>query len=163
MKQAIIIAVVIISLQFSNLAQVRIKSFKITGEVIAYIKSDFLMKPHGFVPNGEEFIVKVKRSKNNKEEYIKLLNEYLEDKSDLPENIYSGKGRWKFTVTRRVDCDLVLRPDYSALTMTSNNNDKEKWIMDEPPKVNFIRPEEEKNIPSDKVLPCYLILSLKKN
>jgi hypothetical protein len=41
--------------------------------------------------------------------------------------------------------------------MSGDDKSGEVWTTDEPPKRIFIRSNEMKNIPADKVLPCYLI------
>jgi hypothetical protein len=144
---------------FSCYSQLKFKTEKISGRVIGYIPANFESKHNGY---GETLIVKVKRSKNVKAIYVKLTHHYFEGKDALPKSIFSGVGWRRFKVTREEDCDSVLHPDYSSLEMMSNTNDHEKWTMDEPPKVNFINPEDEKSIPADEVLPCYVILSLRQ-
>lgn len=163
MKFLLYLAVNFVLLLVPCFGQVKISPVNFTGEVIAYIESDIIIPSHSYIPNSDVLIVKVKSSKKTQTEYIKIKTEYFEEKSQLPHNIFSRTGKWKFKVTRRVDCDSVLNPDYSEFLKSANDNkDGDVWIMDKPVKVHFIHPKEGRSISADKVLPCYLILSLKK-
>jgi hypothetical protein len=54
------------------LAQPKTTPVKITGEVVAYIKP-ISVRHKGHYPNKDTLIVKVKRSKRAKAEYIKVI------------------------------------------------------------------------------------------
>ncbi|HLM01119.1 MAG TPA: hypothetical protein VK400_08670 [Pyrinomonadaceae bacterium] len=170
MKQITALVFIVGSLVFSIFGQPDLKPIKIKGEVVAYLKPNV---PHlSSIVYTEELIVKVKAS-NSFGNYIKLLNIYLGDKNHLPTNLYTNGGDWRFTAKRRVDCDSVLRPNVPEVPKIANTEIEDKNNLDktdnsfvilfDQPEINFIVAEASLNIPNNKVLPCYEILSLKKN
>jgi hypothetical protein len=161
MKQIISSAIIIVSLVNASFGQVKQNPIKVNGEVVAYIRSNIIRSAGQH--NGEKLIARVKFSRNSKAEFIWLLNDFFGNESNLPAKVFTSGQKWKFKINRRVDCDSVLRPDYSELFKNSQKTTSgdEIWIMDEPPTINFIIPEKSLNISAEKVLPCYEILSLK--
>jgi hypothetical protein len=161
MKQIIVLAFITISVAITASGQVERNPIKVKGEVVAYIKPNIIVRTGAH--NGEMLIAKVKFPRTSKTEHVWLLNEFFGNVSNLPAKVFSDAGKWKFKLNRRVDCDSVLRPNYSEIfkdfQKTRSNN--ETWVMDEPAEINFIIPEKSLNIPANKVLPCYEILSLK--
>jgi hypothetical protein len=161
MNQIIASAIMTVSLVISAFGQVERNPIKVSGEVVAYVKSNIEVKS-GSV-NGETLLARVKFSRSTKTDYIWLLHEYIGNESNLPAKVFNSGRKWKLEINRRVDCDSVLRPDYSDLgkDFLKTTSSNEKWVMDDPPEINFIITEKSLNIPADKVLPCYEILSLK--
>ncbi len=127
---------------------------KIKGEVVAFLDG---------VPSFEVLIVSVKSSEREKNKFIKVIygGWHFSNKPPLPKEIYQNGNVWKFKVLRQIDCDSVLNPDYSKLFENMEKKEGEEWI-ETPPIVKFIREEDAKTFPKEKVLPCYSLISLKK-
>lgn len=145
-------------------------STKMKGEVIAYVEPTIKVPPHSYIPNVNELIVKVNKIKGNNAKFARVINEYFSEKTILPDNIFTEGGKWKFKVTRRVDCDGVLvlsaplkKPDDDNKDKKFTVQDADQFILDPPPVVRLINSDEAKKIPSDQILPCYSILSFERN
>lgn len=127
---------------------------KVNGEVIAFLDA---------VPSFEVLIVRIKKSKRAKDRFIKVIygGWHFSNKLPLPAEIHKNGNVWRFKLSRQIDCDGVLNPDYSKLFENMEKKEAEEWI-EMSPTVKFIRQEDAKTFPNEKVLRCYSLISLKR-
>jgi hypothetical protein len=129
----------------------------LTGQVMAYVVSNLSVHPHGYLPARDELIVKVKKSKENKLGYVRLINEYFSDTTNLPAILFREGGKWKFDVIRRFDCDGPLSTTRASQSIVVNG---ESFSSESPTHIEYIKPVETVPLASEQSILCYSIRTL---
>src|SRR4051812_48177610 len=94
----------------SLFGQAKIHKEKISGRIVAYSRIADGIPPNGYVPRIDELIVKAEDKSGKTPVFIRLVNEYFSKETTLPDDIFSNRVVWDFTVVRRVDCDGAVSP-----------------------------------------------------
>lgn len=122
----------------------------VTGTVVAYEQSALRLAKLTFVPRTERLIVRVDKRIKGREDsrYIKVVYTFGTDEPSLPDAIYAGGNRWRFTLTRDRSCDGAVQDP------TSNTDAKAGAQI---PQLQRTPGAEAEAIPTDSSLPCYAL------
>ena len=164
----IVLLIVLSYIFFIPSAQSQDVSFK--GEVIGYVQSQMIVPPHGYIPNMDELIVKTEKSGRNNGRFVRIINEYFEEKSSLPRSIFDTGGRYLFVASRRLDCDGAARIKAPVANNSVGEVIEEKrpddgsdpFTMNSMDFVAFFNKSYQENPLLRQSLRCYRLISIKR-
>jgi hypothetical protein len=123
------------------------------GTVVAYDQPVSGLAMLTSVPMEQILIVRLDRSINRKQEskYIKLSFRRWFNEPELPSGILNSKNKWRFSLTRDINCDGSTRELQSDRSRTEEG----KGVVLQ--RLRRTSGAEKEEVPDALILPCYVL------
>ena len=121
------------------------RSLKIVGAVVAYNQVAALVNITD-APQQQVLVVRADKALSGKEagQYLKVIYKYGANEASLPDEVFNGKSRWQFNLTRDCGCDSSLAEGQSK---SENEIALPMWKQT----------VEGEELPQNVKLPCYVL------